>query len=83
MGEAGIDQRQMQISEARKFSTLSFHSLRHSFTSALANAGVAPDLRMKLTGHLTADVHARYSHHDLETLKAAVAVLPGLNSIRH
>jgi hypothetical protein len=26
-------------------------SIRYSFTSALANAGVSPELRMKLTGH--------------------------------
>jgi integrase len=33
------------------FSKRSFHALRHSFTSALANENVSSELRMKLTGH--------------------------------
>jgi integrase len=57
-----------------------FHALRHSFTSGLANAGVAPELRMKLTGHSSERVHRGYSHHDMEVLKAAMAKLPSLNS---
>jgi integrase len=56
----------------------SFHSLRHTFTSWLANADVAPELRMKLTGHTTADVHAGYTHHELKTLADAVTRLPSL-----
>jgi integrase len=55
---------------------LSFHSLRHSFTSILANAGISEELRMALTGHKSRTVHAGYSHHDLEVLRNAVAVLP-------
>jgi site-specific recombinase XerD len=54
-----------------------FH-LRHSFTSALANAGVAPELRMKLTGHKSAEIHRGYTHLELETLKDAIKKLPGL-----
>lgn len=57
----------------------SFHSLRHTFTSWLANADVAPELRMKLTGHTTADVHAGYTHHELATLSDAVTKLPKLS----
>ena len=36
--------------QGRKQSSLSFHSLRHSFVSALANAGIAPDLRQSSRG---------------------------------
>lgn len=57
----------------------SFHSLRHTFTSWLANADVAPELRMKLTGHTTADIHAGYTHHELATLADAVTKLPKLS----
>src|SRR5262249_6699834 len=32
----------------RSQSSLSFHSLRHSFNSAMANAGVAPEVRQKI-----------------------------------
>lgn len=56
----------------------SFHSLRHTFTSWLANADVSAELRMKLTGHTTADVHAGYTHHELATLSDAVTKLPKL-----
>jgi integrase len=55
---------------------LSFHSLRHSFTSLLANAGVSEERRMALTGHTTRDVHRTYTHHELEALRDAVALLP-------
>lgn len=37
--------------EGRGVSLLSFHSLRHSFNSAMANAGVAPEVRQLLSGH--------------------------------
>jgi len=50
--------------------------LRNSFTSALANAGVSPELRMKLTGHSSEAVHHGYTHHELEALKNAVWKLP-------
>ena len=55
----------------------SFHSLRHSFASWLAEADVHADVRQKLTGHQSAGVHGRYSHHD-EALDRAVAQLPSL-----
>jgi integrase len=62
----------------RKTSSLSFHSLRHSFNSALANAGVGQEIRQKLTGHASAAMNDRYTHHEIETLRAAVAKVPGV-----
>lgn len=76
MAKAGIDQKQVQSSEKRKFSQLSFHGFRHSFTSALANASVTSDMRMKLTGHKSVDVHQRYTHVELEPLRRAISMLP-------
>lgn len=55
----------------------SFHSLRHSFASWLAEADVHADVRQKLTGHSSSKIHARYSHHD-EALDRAVGTLPSL-----
>jgi integrase len=78
MKSAGIDTRSVKGAGKRNLARKSFHALRHSFTSALANAGVAPELRMKMTGHASAAAHAGYTHHELETLKAAVEKLPGL-----
>jgi len=53
----------------------SFHSLRHSFTSWLADADVHSDIRRKLTGHKSASVHDLYTHHD-ESLARAIEQLP-------
>jgi integrase len=64
----------------RSQSSLSFHSLRHAFVSAMANAGVAQELRQKLTGHASAEMNAQYTHHELESLRAAVSVIPSIDS---
>ncbi len=55
-----------------------FHSLRHTFISGLANAGVPSDIRQLLAGHADAKVHAGYTHHEIETLRVAVEKLPTL-----
>ena len=57
-----------------------FHSFRHTFASQLANAGISPETRQKLTGHRDAKVHAGYTHLELKTLKKATAKLPRLKS---
>jgi integrase len=62
----------------RSQSSLSFHSLRHSFNSAMANAGVLSEVRQKLTGHSSAKMNAQYTHHELEELRAAVSVIPSI-----
>ena len=60
----------------RKTSSLSFHSLRHSFVSALANAGVSSEMRQKLSGHADDRSHAKYTHHELAKLQDAIGLLP-------
>jgi integrase len=62
----------------RTIRSLTFHSLRHSFNSEMANAGVGEELRMKLTGHSTREQHKKYTHHELGSLRAAIAKLPPL-----
>lgn len=79
-GKAGVDIQSVQGGGTRMISKRTFHALRHSFTSALANAGVASELRMKLTGHKSEAIHAGYTHHELETLRATVAKLPRLTA---
>jgi integrase len=66
--------------KGRTVHSLSFHSLRHSFNSILANAGVAQEIRQKLTGHASAEMNKRYTHHDDVILRRAVNVIPVLNS---
>jgi integrase len=74
MARADVYGREIRSGEGggHRTSSLSFHSLRHTFTSMMANAGVHPDVRRKLTGHSDEAVHARYSHHEIETMRAAV-----------
>jgi len=80
MVKADVDCQSGQGKGTRQFSKLSFHSLRHSFNSALANAGVSQELRMKLTGHKTVAMNTKYTHHDLAALKEAVGKLPPLSN---
>lgn len=42
------------------------------------NRGVPQELRMKLSGHASEEMNAKYSHVELTTLRAAVEKLPGL-----
>ena len=62
----------------RTTASLSFHSLRHTFISALANAGVASDLRQRLSGHSDDKTHQGYTHHDTTIMRAAIATLPAV-----
>jgi integrase len=75
-GIAGTITRHTERGRANR--SLSFHSLRHSFNSAMANAGVAQEVRMKLTGQRTADINTVYTHIELEPLRAAIATLPSI-----
>jgi len=60
-------------------SKLSFHSLRHSFTSELAKAGVSPEIRQMLTGHADLASQKVYTHHEVSTFRRAIAALPALS----
>jgi len=90
MAAAGVDSMQVETGfksktgsggkgKARKLSRRSFHSLRHTHVSMMANKGVPEEIRRKITLHASGDVHARYTHHEAETIRTALAVLPSLN----
>jgi integrase len=80
MERANIEQRVIrecsQSGSGRRVNALTFHSLRHSFSSILANAGISEETRMALTGHVTREQQQRYTHRDLEVFRAAIAMLP-------
>lgn len=78
--KAGIDPMTVQGKGKRMFTMRTFHSLRHSFNSALANAGVSEEVRMKLTGHSTKAMNVKYTHLQVDTLKTAVTTLPMFNT---
>jgi len=80
MRKAGLDLQTVQGGGKRMISRRTFHALRHSFTSALANQNVSAELRMKLTGHKTAGEHQKYTHHEMDNLRAAVKKIPSLGS---
>jgi integrase len=56
----------------------SFHSLRHTFNSFLANGAVSQEMRMKLMGHTEADVNDIYTHLALDSFRVAVKAVPSL-----
>jgi integrase len=79
MEKAGIEGKITQHTKGgRALSNLSFHSLRHSFNSAMANAGVSQEIRQKLTGHTSAEINTQYTHHELEPLRKAVGLIPSI-----
>ena len=78
MRQAGVDSQTVKGAGNQMFSRRSFHALRHSFTSALANQNVSSELRMKLTGHKTEGEHRKYTHHEMDNLRAAVKKIPSL-----
>ena len=82
MDRAGIRGRLLREAsgEGRSQSSLSFHSLRHSFNAALANAGVEVELRQELTGHSSPAMNKNYTHTDFERMREAVLRLPDVTS---
>lgn len=59
----------------KAFFDLGFHALRHSCVSAAANAGVSEEIRREHVGHAS-DVHRQYTHHETETMRAALEAVP-------
>ncbi|MEI6078859.1 MAG: tyrosine-type recombinase/integrase [Verrucomicrobiota bacterium] len=80
MAEAKIKQETIAATgdAGHEFNKFTFHSLRHSFISEMANAGIAPDVRQLLAGHSDDRSHAVYTHTQIDTLRAAVKKLPNI-----
>jgi integrase len=78
MERAGIKGRVLREAsgEGRSLSSLSFHSLRHSFNAALANAGIGVEMRQELIGHSSLEMNAIYTHPDIEVKRQAILKLP-------
>lgn len=55
---------------------LSFHSLRHTATSVLKEAGIPVSVVMAFVGHDSDAVSGRYTHTGMEALEKAAAALP-------
>ena len=59
MRKAGLDLQTVKGAGNQMFSRRTFHALRHTFTSALANQNVSSEMRMNLTGHKTVGEHEK------------------------
>jgi integrase len=80
MDAAKIDRKTVRAAEngRRAQHARSFHALRHSLTSTLANLDVSEEIRRRIVGHESAEVHSGYTHHERETLARAVEKMPSV-----
>jgi integrase len=81
MDVAGIERRLISKGSGlgRDIYELGEHSFRHSFNTHLMRAGVPEDLRQRLCGHESEEVSRRYTHKEVEDLRASVSKLPSLS----
>lgn len=59
---------------------ISFHSLRHTTTSLLKNAGVSAAIAEEFVGHDSAEMNRVYTHIELDTMKKAASLLPDVTA---
>ena len=62
----------------RQVSEISFHSLRHTATSLLKNAGVSQAVAMEFIGHESEAMSQHYTHIESRTLREAAEKLPNI-----
>jgi integrase len=79
MRKAGLDLQTVKGTGKRMFSKRTFHSLRHTANSEMANKGVSVEVRMGVTGHKSTREHQKYTHLEMDTRRAAVDTIPSLN----
>ena len=59
-----------------------FHSLRHTFVSSAANAGVPLPVVASIVGHSSTAMTRHYYHENEEMLRQAVAAIPSLDDLK-
>jgi integrase len=62
----------------RRITQISFHSLRHTATSLMKNAGVSASVVQDIIGHESEAVSRAYTHIDEETKRAALSKMPAI-----
>ena len=62
----------------RRTPEATFHSLRHTFVSFAANAGVPLHIVQSIVGHESTAMTRHYYHENIAALKSAVAAIPTL-----
>ncbi len=68
--------------QRREMNEISFHSLRHSATSLLKNAGVSETVTMDIIGHDSKAMSQHYTHVDEAAKRAAIAKLPDITKVK-
>ena len=79
MQAAGIEReeiRERQGIKGRVVHALSYHSLRHTMNSILANEGVSQELRQSIVGHASKTINSHYTHLEFSTMQSVIAKLP-------
>jgi len=66
----------------RQSSELSFHSLRHTFTTWLKSAGASNALAQMIVGHDSEVVSRGYTHLDADDTQAAISKLPDVTKLQ-
>lgn len=59
--------------KGRAWNSKTFHSLRHTCNSIMANAGVSQDVRRQILGHASEAMNTRYTHMAIATSGTAMA----------
>jgi integrase len=65
-------------SVARRFNAIGFHSLRHTATSLMKNAGISPAIVQDIIGHDSPAISAHYTHIDETAKRKALSAMPDL-----
>jgi integrase len=74
VAEAGVTSQVVEGSgEGKSFNPLTYHSLRHTCNSVMANAGVSQDVRRLILGHASDQMNTRYTHLQISTSGQALA----------
>ena len=76
--QAGIVTSIMIEGRHRRTPEATFHSLRHTFVSFAANAGVPLHIVQSIVGHESTAMTRHYYHENIDALKSAVAAIPTL-----
>ena len=80
MKTAGVDTMEVETKvlqkvegkTARTLAKRSFHSIRHTYNTELANADVSQEVRRKLVGHSSDEVNDIYTHLDVALFREAI-----------
>ena len=77
MEKAGVDPKRSTSGKSRQ-PQKSFHSFRTTLISTMQSMEIHPEVRMKIVGHTSVDVHNIYSQGEWNSVRAAIDKLPEL-----